>query len=90
MSYELALTLRIILLVLMALSSIFLIFAILKQPGNSDGVSAISGSSNSDTFYGKNKGKRLENQLKKWTMIAGIVLAVASVLFFVITLIANA
>ena len=90
MSYELALTLRIILLALMALSSIFLIFAILKQTGNSDGVSAISGSSNTDTFYGKNKGKRLESRLKKWTMIAGIILAVASVLLFVITMIANA
>lgn len=86
MSYEVVLTLRIILLVLMALSSLFLIFAILKQPGNSQGASAITGSGTTDTFYGKNKSKRFENQLKKWTVICGIILAVCSVLFFVIGL----
>ena len=73
MSYEVALTLRIILLALMAISALFIIFAVLKQPGNSgSSVSAISGSSQADTF---------------WTMIAGIVLAVCSVLFFVLGLI---
>lgn len=87
MSYTLALTLRIILLAIMALDAIFLVFAIMKQPGNSEGASAITGSGSTDTFYGKNKAKRFENQLKKWTVICGIVLAVASVLFFIIGLI---
>ena len=88
MSYEVALTLRIILLALMAISALFIIFAVLKQPGNSgSSISAISGSSQADTFYGKNQAKRFENKLKKWTMIAGIVLAVCSVLFFVLGLI---
>ncbi|MBR2029928.1 MAG: preprotein translocase subunit SecG [Clostridia bacterium] len=86
MSYELALTLKIILLVVMALSAAFLIFAIVKQPGNSSGSDAITGAGSTDTFYGKNKAKRFENQLKKWTIICGIILAVCSVLFFVIGL----
>ena len=50
MSYEVILVLRIILMVLMALSSLFLIFAILKQPGNSQGSSAITGAGATDTF----------------------------------------
>ena len=86
MSYGLALTLKIILLVLMVLSAAFVIFAVVKQPGNSSGSDAITGAGSTDTFYGKNKAKRFENQLKKWTIICGIILAVCSVLFFIIGL----
>ena len=86
MSYELALTLKIILLVLMVLSAAFVIFAIVKQPGNSSGSDAITGAGTTDTFYGKNKAKRFENQLKKWTIISGVILAVSAVLFFIIGL----
>ena len=83
MSYELALSLKIILLVLVVFSSLFIIFAVLKQPGNSNGT-AITGNNNTDTFYGKNKAKRMENQLKKFTVVAGIVLAVCSILLFIV------
>ena len=86
MVYELALTLKIILLVLMVLSAAFVIFAIVKQPGNSSGSDAITGAGTTDTFYGKNKAKRFENQLKKWTIISGVILAVSAVLFFIIGL----
>ena len=86
MVYELALTLKIILLVLMVLSAAFVIFAIVKQPGNSSGSDAITGAGSTDTFYGKNKAKRFENQLKKWTIISGVILAVSAVLFFIIGL----
>ena len=84
--FALTLTLKIILLVLMTLSAAFLIFAILKQPGNSSGSDAITGAGSTDTFYGKNKAKRFENQLKKWTIVCGIILAVSSVLFFILGL----
>ena len=70
----------------MTLSAAFVIFAIVKQPGNSSGSDAITGAGTTDTFYVKNKAKRFENQLKKWTVISGIVLAVSAVLFFVIGL----
>ena len=86
MSYELVLTLKIILLVLMVLSAAFVIFAIVKQPGNSSGSDAITGAGTTDTFYGKNKAKRFENQLKKWTVISGIILAVSAVAFFILGL----
>ena len=86
MGYGLALTLKIILLVIMVLSAAFVIFAVVKQPGNSSGSDAITGAGSTDTFYGKNKAKRFENQLKKWTVISGIVLAVSAVFFFIIGL----
>ena len=86
MSYELALTLKIILLGLKTLSAAFCILAVVKQPCNSSGSDAITGAGSTDTFYGKYKAKRFENQLKKWTIISGIILAVSSVLFFVIGL----
>ena len=84
--YGLVLTLKIILLVLMVLSAAFVIFAIVKQPGNSSGSDAITGAGTTDTFYGKNKAKRFENQLKKWTVISGIILAVSAVAFFILGL----
>jgi protein translocase SecG subunit len=73
-------------LVLMGASSLFLIFAVLKQSGNTEGVSAIQGqsSASSDTFYGKNQGKKLDRVLKRWTMISGIALAASSIIFFLI------
>ncbi len=86
MSYGLALTLKIILLVIMVLSAAFVIFAVVKQPGNSSGSDAITGAGSTDTFYGKNKAKRFENQLKKWTVISGIILAVSAVAFFILGL----
>jgi len=92
MLYELNLALRIVSLTLMALASGILIFAVLRQSGNTESVSAIQGgtASSSDSFYGKNKGKRLEHQLKKWTIIAGTTLAVASVMFYVVVLLTPA
>ncbi len=84
--YGLVLTLKIILLVLMVLSAAFVIFAVVKQPGNSSGSDAITGAGSTDTFYGKNKAKRFENQLKKWTVISGIILAVSAVAFFILGL----
>ena len=88
MSFELAFGLKITTLILMVVSSLFLLFAILKQAGNTDGVTAISGTtdSSSDTFYGRNQGKRLEKRLKLWTIIAGSVLAVSAILFYVVEL----
>ena len=58
----------------------FIIFVVMKQSGNSDGVEAITGSSNksdeSETYYGKNAGSRKEARLKLWTYIVSGVLAV--------------
>ena len=89
--YVFVLVSKIVTLVLMALSSAALIFAILKQSGNTEGVTAIQGgsASSSDSFYGKNRGKKLENQLRKWTVISGVMLSLSAVAFYVLQLLVS-
>ena len=71
-----------VLIVLMSLAAITAIILVLLQPGNSTGVSALGGSS--ETFFGKNKGKSIEARMKKWTIVCLAVLAVLSIAFYVI------
>lgn len=74
--------LSISLIVIIVLLSIFSIIIVMMQPSNSDGINAITGSS--ETFFGKNKGKSIESRLKKWTVICLIAIAVLSILFFIL------
>ncbi len=67
---------------IMALAALAAIILILLQQGNSTGIDALGGSS--ETFFGKNKGKSLESKMKKWTIISLVVLLVLSVLYFVV------
>ncbi len=82
---ELYLVLSTICLVLSIIAAIFVIIVVIMQPGNSNGIGAVSGSS--ETFYGKNKGKTLESKMKKLTVIAVIVLAVCMIAFYVLSII---
>lgn len=75
-------TLSIFMIVVMAIAALAAIVLILLQQGNSTGINALGGSS--ETFFGKNKGKSLEAKMKKWTIICLVILLVFSVLFFVI------
>lgn len=74
-------------LVIMAICALFIILVVLFQPGNSSGVSALSGSS--ETFLTKNKGKTTEYKMKKLTVISGIIFAVMSIAFAVVALFAT-
>ncbi len=74
---------QIVLFACMVLCSLFAIVVILFQPGNSSGVGAISGQS--ETFLGKNGSNSLEGKLKKLTVIALCVIIVFSVLFFLVS-----
>ncbi|MCH5159422.1 MAG: preprotein translocase subunit SecG [Clostridiales bacterium] len=66
----------------------FVIFVVMKQSGNTDGVEAITGSSNksdeSETYYGKNAGSRKEARLKLWTYIAAGVLALCFIVLLIL------
>ncbi len=77
-----------VLIVAMFVAAIAAIILVLIQPSNSDGIDALGGGS-SETFFGKNKGKSTEEVLKKWTVIALIVLAVLAIAFFVIGVVWN-
>lgn len=72
----------VILVLLMLVAAVAAIILVLMQPSNSDGIQAIQGSS--ETFFGKNKGKSIEEKMKKWTFICLGVLAVLSIVFFIL------
>ena len=71
-----------ILIILMAVSALAAIILVLLQPSNSSGIDALGGSS--ETFFGKNKGKSIEEKMKKWTWICLIVLAVLAIVYYVL------
>ena len=70
------------LVVLMAVAGLAAIILVMLQPGNSQGIDALGGTS--ETFYGKNKGRSIESKLKMWTVICLAVLAVLAVVFFIL------
>ncbi len=71
-----------VLLVLMIVAAIAAVVIVLFQPGNSTGIDALGGSS--ETFFGKNKGRSKESRMKKWTVICLIVLTVLAIAFFIL------
>ncbi len=75
-------TVSIVLIVAMGVAALAAIVLVMLQPGNSQGIDALGGSS--ETFYGKNKGKSIEAKLKMWTMICLGVLAVFAIIFFIL------
>ena len=66
----------------------FIIFVVMKQSGNSDGMEAMTGTSNksdeSETYYGKNAGSRKEARLKLWTYIVSGVLALCCIVMLIL------
>lgn len=83
-NYNLYRIIQIAIIVVMSLCSIFAILVVLFQPGNSSGIDAIGGSS--ETFLSKNNTKTFESKMKRMTVISLILIAVLSVIFYVIQL----
>ncbi len=79
--------LRIIVLVIMAICALFITLVVLFQPGNSSGVGALGGQT--ETFLGQNKNKTFEHKMKKLTVISGIIFAVLSIAFAIVALLAK-
>ncbi len=75
--------LRIVFVIVMAICAIFIILVVLFQPGNSSGVGALGGQT--ETFLGKNKNKTFEHKMKKLTVISGIVFGVLCLAFAIIS-----
>ena len=73
-----------IFLAIMAVCAIFIILVVLFQPGNSSGVSALGGQT--ETFLGKNKSKTFEHRMKKLTVISSIIFVVLCIVFAIIAL----
>ena len=69
-------------IILMGVAAIAAIVLVMLTPGNSQGIDALGGSS--ETFYSKNKGRSTESKLKIATYICLGVLAVFAIVFFII------
>jgi len=82
--YNLYMGLSVTMIALMCLAAIAAIILVLLQPGNSTGIDALGGSS--ETFFGKNKGKSIESRMKKWTVICLVVLVIFSICFYILQL----
>ncbi len=67
---------------LMFVAAVAALILVMLTPGNSNGIDALGGSS--ETFYGKNKGKSTEAKLKLWTYICLGVLGVLAIVFFIL------
>lgn len=78
---------KIVALIVMALCALFIICVVLFQPGNSQGVGALGGQT--ETFLGKNKSKTFEHKMKKLTVISGIVFAVLCIAFAIVAMLAS-
>lgn len=80
--YNLYIILSVTLIALVFLTSVLAIIIVLMQPGNSTGINALGGSS--ETFFGKNKGKSIEEKLKKVTYACLILIGILSVVFYIL------
>jgi preprotein translocase subunit SecG len=78
--------LKIVALIIMAICALFIILVVLFQPGNSSGVGALGGQT--ETFLGKNKSKTFEHRMRRLTVISSIVFAVLCIVFAIVALIA--
>lgn len=75
---------KIIALVVMAICAVFIICVVLFQPGNSSGVGALGGTT--ETFLGKNRSKTFEHKMRKLTIISGIIFGVLCIAFAIVEL----
>jgi protein translocase SecG subunit len=79
------LTIRIVLMALMLISAVYVVIVVMQQEDNSEGLGALAGqNSENESFYGKNKAKNKEHRQKIWTIIASCVMAVCSIVFFIL------
>ncbi len=70
--------------IIMVVASIAIIVVIMMQKGSADNVSAVTGASQQDSFYGKNKAKDKEGILKKVTLGLFIFILVCAVICFIV------
>ena len=82
--YNVYMGLSVTMIALMFLSALAAIILVLLQPGNSTGINALGGSS--ETFFGKNKGKSIEARMKKWTIACLVILVIFSISFYILQL----
>ena len=73
--------LQIVLTIIDIITSLAIIVLFLVQEGNDQGMGVVAGGS-SESYYGKAKGRTLDEQLKRWTVICSILFAIVSVVLY--------
>ena len=73
---------ELILDILMVISALVMIVTVLMQDSESDGMSALSGGS--ETFFGKNKNNTLEGKLAMATKVSSIVFVVLAIVMLLV------
>ena len=73
---------KIALLVILALISVVLVLVVMLQQGDSNGLSALGGGS--DTSFGKKKSKGYDDKLSRLTVISAIAFLVVNLILVVI------
>ena len=71
--------LKVILTVLYVLICVALVVVVLMQESKAEGLSGALTSGNSQTYWGKNKGRSLEGLLAKLTIVFGALFIILSV-----------
>ncbi len=74
--------LKIVLTILLAIDCVAMVAVVLMQQGKGRGLGALAGGMTADTYWGKNKGRSKEGNLKKITRILAIV-------FFALAIVLN-
>ncbi|MBR3462556.1 MAG: preprotein translocase subunit SecG [Saccharofermentans sp.] len=74
-------TLNIVLCIVDIILAIAIIVLFLVQEGNDRGIGVVAGGS-SDSYYNKAKGRTMEEQLKKATVICCVLFAIVSVVLY--------
>ena len=77
-------TIGTVLTVVLIVLTIVLASIVLLQSKRSAGLGAVSGNSNTDSFWSKNKGSSVEGQLEKYTKILG---AAFMIIAFIVNLV---
>ena len=73
--------LQIVLSIIDILFAIAIIVLFLVQEGNDQGLGAVTGAT-PESYYSKAKGRTLEEQLKRWTVICCVAFAVVSIVLY--------
>lgn len=73
---------KLVIMGLILLCSIFMIVAVMAQQGNTNGMTGITGES--DTFYNRNKGQSMQGKIKKWTVIDAVAILSLCLIYLVL------
>lgn len=72
-------TLKIVLKVIFCIIAVILTIVVLMQEGKSSGIGALTGSTDNNTYWSKNKGRSAEGKLARFTKVLAIFFVIIAV-----------